>query len=114
MVRVKTEIQPAPTIDVPAADLLARLLPLWGSSPDDRDAVLHTLAEALSGTAVITLHDCYRWDIQVPGLGQRFLGYEASGLSHCISSSLPPAGTTIQHEGKTFFVASHREASASQ
>lgn len=108
MVRVKAETQPAPTILVPAEDLLARLEPAWGSTPDDREAVLRVLAEALSGTPIITLHDCYRWDLQVPGLGQRFLGYESSGLSHCIPTSLPPVGATFQHEGKTYFIASHR------
>lgn len=113
MVRVKTDI-PTPTITVPAEDLLVRLEPLWGAEPDDRVRVLQVLAEALSGSPTITLHDCYRWDIQVPGLGSRFLGYESSGLSHCIPTSLPQVGATFQHEGKTFFIASHREASASR
>lgn len=108
MVRVKAEAASPPTL-IPAEELLVRLEPAWGAAPKDRDAVLHILAEALSGTPITTLHDCYRWDLQVPGLGSRFLGYEASGLSHCISSSLPPPGTTIQHEGKTFFIASHRQ-----
>lgn len=108
MVRVKAETQPAPIL-IPAEELLLRLEPLWGSPPDDRNAVLQILAEALGGAPIITLHDCYRWDIQVPGLGARFLGYESSGLSHCIPLSLPQAGSTIQHEGKTFFIATHRQ-----
>lgn len=113
MPRVKVEDQAPPTITVPAQELALRLEREWGHPPDNPEAVLRLLAEALGGAPVITLHDCYRWDIQVPGLGQRFLGYEASGLSHCISSSLPQAGTTIQHEGKTFFIASHREEARS-